>query len=63
MVLPNRTILDQEENELRDNILRMSDLADKAIDRCIQALRTQNIELARQVIADDQKINDLRYVV
>lgn len=63
MALPNRTILDQEENELRDNILRMSDLTDKAIDRCIQSLRTQNIELARQVIADDQKINDLRYIV
>lgn len=63
MVLPNRTVLDQEESALRDNILRMSDMADTAIERAILALRNQNVELARQVIADDQKINDLRYVV
>lgn len=63
VVLPNRRSLDQEESDLRDNILRMSDLTDKAIDRSIQSLRTQNIDLARQVVADDQKINHLRYVV
>ena len=59
----SRSILDHEFGQIRDNILRMGSLVDDAIDQSIRALRTQNIELARQVIADDQTINELRFAI
>jgi phosphate transport system protein len=58
-----RSTFDRELNALRDNIVRMSDMVDAAIDRAMQALRQQDIELARQVIADDVNINALRYEI
>jgi phosphate transport system protein len=38
-------------------------LLDSAIDRSIRALQTQDAGLARQVIADDNVINNLRFVI
>src|SRR5437868_6073458 len=47
--------------ELRDNIVAMSSLVDKAIARSIDALRRQDVQLAREVIAADSQINHLRW--
>ena len=58
-----RARFDRELIELRDNILRISHMADTAVDRAIQALKDQDVDLARQVIADDKAINDLRYQI
>jgi phosphate transport system protein len=58
-----RATLDRELIKLRDNILRISHMADTAIERAIQALKDQDVELARQVIADDKAINTLRYQI
>jgi len=41
----------------------MSRLLDEAIDRSMLALRQQDLDLARQIIADDTAINDLRFTV
>lgn len=58
-----RGLLDRELTILRDNVLRLSYMVDHAIDRSIQALKTQNTQLARQIIADDKKINVFRYQI
>jgi phosphate transport system protein len=58
-----RRAFDQQLNDIRDNILRMGQLVDTAIDRAMQALRDQDHALARQIINDDQVINELRFKV
>ncbi|MDQ4044590.1 MAG: phosphate signaling complex protein PhoU [Chloroflexota bacterium] len=47
--------------ELMDTVVAMASMVDKAIARSIEALRTQNVQLAQQVRKDDQLINDRRW--
>lgn len=47
--------------ELKDSVATMSSMVDKAIARSIEALRTQNVQLARKVREDDQQINERRW--
>ena len=47
--------------ELRDDVVAMSSMVDKAIARATDALRAQNVVLARDVIETDQTINDHRW--
>ncbi|HEV2128391.1 MAG TPA: phosphate signaling complex protein PhoU [Thermomicrobiales bacterium] len=47
--------------ELMDVVVAMASMVDKAIARSIEALRTQNVQLAQQVRKDDQLINDRRW--
>ncbi|MCZ7542004.1 MAG: phosphate signaling complex protein PhoU [Anaerolineae bacterium] len=63
MPLKARTTLDRELIALRDNVLKLSHLVDGAIERSIQALKEADVDLARQIIADDEQINALRYQV
>jgi phosphate transport system protein len=58
-----RLALDRELTALRDNVLRLSTLVDSAIERSVQALKDQDVELARQVMADDLKVNDMRFEI
>lgn len=58
-----RAALDDALLTLRDNVLKLSYETDQALDKATRALRTQNVELARQVIADDEKINHARYAI
>lgn len=58
-----RSPFDQKYAAIRDNLLRLGQLLDAAIDRSITALKNQDQALARQIIADDTAINDLRFVV
>jgi len=46
---------------LRDDVVAMSSMVDKAIARSIEALRTQDIDLAREVKNADQEINAIRW--
>jgi len=61
--MKSRSQLDRELTVLRDNVLRIGHMADSAIERAVQALKEQNVELGRQVIADDKAINALRYQI
>ncbi len=61
--LQARVTLDHELARLRDNVLKLSHLAHRAIEQAVQALKEANVDLARQVIADDEQINALRYEV
>jgi phosphate transport system protein len=49
--------------EIQDDILAMGSMVSKAILRSIDALKNRDLELARQIIADDQKINGKRFEI
>lgn len=63
MTISPRGTLDRELARLRDELLRLGSLVDSAIERALRALQTRDLALARQVIQDDQVINDLRYKI
>lgn len=63
MTTGSRGVFDQKLIEIRDNILRLGQLVDMAIDRSLQALAAQDHTLARLIIADDTAINNLRFTV
>ena len=48
---------DDEMNKLNQNILKMAALAEGAIHKSIEALKTRDAALARSVINDDEKID------
>jgi phosphate transport system protein len=58
-----RATLDRELTEINEGLLRIGSLVDAAIERSIQALARQDAALARQVDADDAKVNALRFQV
>jgi len=47
--------------DLRDDVVAMASMVDKAIARAVEALRLQKFELAREIIASDQAINRHRW--
>lgn len=58
-----RSVFDQELQELRDNVLRLGSMVDTAIGLSIQALKDRNLDLAQQIINDDERINELRFKI
>ena len=58
-----RTAFDQELETLRDDVLRLGSMVDTAISRSIQSLKERDQSLAQEIIADDEKINDLRFKI
>jgi phosphate transport system protein len=58
-----RSAFDQELEELRDNVLLLGSMVDTAINRSVQALKERNQAQAQQIIADDEKINQLRFKI
>lgn len=63
MTIAPRGTLDRELARLRDDLLRLGSLVDSAIERAVRSLETRDLALARQVLQDDQAINDLRYKI
>ena len=49
--------------ELREEIVSMSSMVDKAIARSVDALRRQDIDLAREVMLSDVTINEQRWKI
>jgi phosphate transport system protein len=58
-----RATLDRELTEINEGLLRIGSLVDAAIELSIQALAHRDTALARQVDADDAKVNALRFQV
>jgi phosphate transport system protein len=58
-----RTIFHKKLREIQDEVLFMGSMVGKAIGRSVDALKNRDLELARQVIADDQKINNKRFEI
>ncbi|MBN1317748.1 MAG: phosphate signaling complex protein PhoU [Anaerolineales bacterium] len=59
--MQTRGMLDKELAQIQDNILQLGSMLEHAIRRSVEALKNRDVDLAQRVIADDQKINDLRY--
>jgi phosphate transport system protein len=58
-----RSAFDQLFIQIRDDLLRMGQMVDTAIDRSIKSLKERDHTLARQIIAEDLVINGLRTTV
>jgi phosphate transport system protein len=56
-----RTDFDRQLAEVQEDMLVMAGMVEAAIERGIDALKTRNVELARQIISDDANINRKRY--
>src|SRR3989337_2856335 len=56
-----RTAFDQQLSEIQEDMLVMAGMVETAVERGIEALKTRNVDLARQIIADDLNINRKRY--
>ena len=61
--MPARQVFQNQLNALQDNLIRLSDMVCQAISDSIQALKNRDLDLARQIIAQDKKINDVRFEV
>jgi phosphate transport system protein len=48
-------------HELEDDLLVLGSMVEKALERSMAALKNRDLELARQVIADDAKVNQKRF--
>jgi phosphate transport system protein len=58
-----RTVFTQSMQEMQEEMLSLGSMVEKAIARSIEALRTQNVKLAQQVIENDDQINALRWKI
>ncbi len=56
-----RTAFHKKLREIQDDVLTMGSMAEKAISYSIEALKNRDLEAARQIIADDLKINKKRF--
>jgi phosphate transport system protein len=59
--LHSRAALDEGLDRLRADLRRLGSLVDVAIERSVAALARLDERTAKQVIADDRAVNDLRY--
>jgi len=58
-----RSALEHDLEGIRSDILRMGSQVERAIERSVQALKERDVQLAQQVINDDEQINQLRYSI
>jgi phosphate transport system protein len=56
-----RTAFERQLTEIQEDMLILAGMVETAIERSIDALKNRDIGLARQIIADDTKINHKRY--
>jgi phosphate transport system protein len=58
-----RTSFERHLHELQDEVLVLGSMVEKAIYRSMEALKNRDLELAKQVVADDSKINQKRFEI
>lgn len=58
-----REVYQKKLHEIQDDILFMGSMVEKAILRSMESLKNRNLELAQQVIDDDQRINAKRFEI
>jgi phosphate transport system protein len=63
MKAQSRPLLDRELFDLNAHILSLTSMVDSALERAMKALIGRDEELARQVIADDEAVNTLRFEI
>jgi phosphate transport system protein len=63
MYMEMRAAFHKKLREIQDDILAMGSMVNKATLRSIDALKNRDLELAHQIITDDQKINGKRFEI
>jgi phosphate transport system protein len=63
LAMETRTTFHKEIREIQDEILVMGSMVNKAILQAIATLQNRDLTQAKQVIADDQKINHKRFEI
>ena len=58
-----RTVYHKKLKEIQDDILAMGSMVSKALLRSIEALKNRDLELAHEIIRDDQKANAKRFEI
>jgi phosphate transport system protein len=58
-----RSTFDRELQTIQNDVLRLGSLLNSAIDRSMKALANRDLDLARQVAADDAEVNALRFQI
>jgi len=58
-----RATYDREYAAIEDDLLRIREMVDQAIDKSIQCLRNRDMALAQEIVDDDININNLRFQV
>jgi phosphate transport system protein len=56
-----RVEFDRQLSEVQEDMLVMGGMVENAVNRGIHALKNRDVELARQIIADDIAVNNKRY--
>lgn len=56
-----RTAFHNKLREIQDDVLVMGSIVEKAITLSVKALKERDLDLARQIIADDLKVNEKRF--
>ncbi len=60
-MIGQRSLLDRELTQIRDNVIQLGDMVSKAISKSMEALNGRNLTAAQEVILGDNEINDLRH--
>jgi phosphate transport system protein len=63
MVTSTRAAFDRQLQTLQDDTLLMGSMVEKAVERSVDALKRRDMDLARQVVADDLQINAQRWQI
>ena len=58
-----REEFERQLQELKDNVLIMGSMVEKAIARAVEAAKKRDLKLASQIIDDDDKINQKRFEI
>lgn len=58
-----RRAFDEDLRGLQDQMLKLGDMVAEALERSVNALKQQDLEASRQVIQNDQKINEKRFSI
>jgi len=58
-----RALFEKHLQELKADVLTLSSMVEKAIDRSIDALKRRDLNLAHQIIADDENVNHKRFEI
>lgn len=58
-----RATLDRELTHLKEDVLELGEMVDRAMARAMEALMEQDMDLAEEVRAEDERVNDKRFEI
>jgi len=63
MASSNRASFDKQLEELQNELMVLGGMVEKAAARAVEALRTRDLEASREVVADDDKVDSVRFEI